>query len=144
MDKIANQIVDKWKEEIESIECESPVGKVTRIIESVYCFRMNKYYTGEGKIEYCYKVNFNFKDGLSSGKDNYDFSSWAIELSRYFTSKFGRGKTGYNQGEIEFKNELCDYMTYQGSRFIIQFYPLVIFERNERTKIEPIRNMMIR
>ena len=83
---------------------------------------MNKYYTGEGKIEYCYKVNFNFKDGLSSGKDNYDFSSWAIELSRYFTSKFGRGKTGYNQGEIEFKNELCDYMTYQGSRFIIQFH----------------------
>ena len=138
MDKIANQIVDKWKKEIESIECESPVGKVTRIIESVYCFRMNGYYTSEGKIEYCYKVNFNFKDGLSSGKDEYNYTSWAIELSRYFKSKFGKGNPGYNHGEIEFKNELCDYMTYQGYRFIIQFYPLPFLKEIREEKLNQL------
>ena len=138
MDKIANQIVDKWKEEIESIEFNSSIGKSTRIIESVNCFRMNRYYTGEEKIEYCYKVSFNFKDGISSGEPSIDFSSWAIELNRHFKYKFGEGKVGTNHGEIEFKNELCDYMTYQGYRFIIQFYPLSFLRELREEKLNQL------
>ena len=131
MDNIANQIVSNWKKEIESINSD-----ITRIVSSVDCFRMNRYYSGHPEIEYCYKVNFNFKDGFEHKK--IDFSSWAIELNRHFKSKFGQGKAGANHGEIVFKNEICDYMTYQGYRFIIQFYPAAFLQIIREEKLNQL------
>lgn len=63
MDDIANKIVNKWKEIIESYSIE---------IKSINCFRMNKFYQGYPEIEYCYKVNFDF--GINNYKGNIDFN----------------------------------------------------------------------
>jgi hypothetical protein len=72
-----------------------------------------------------WKANFNFKDGISDGVNTIVVPSmWEIELNKLFISKFGdKWKEGPNYGEFQFHNNLCDYMTYQKHRFIIQFYP---------------------
>ena len=61
MEEIAKQLANKWKEIIESIS----VDGYSRKVESIDFIRMTKYYTGYPDIEWCYKVNFNFHDGIS-------------------------------------------------------------------------------
>jgi hypothetical protein len=113
MEDIAQQIVNKWTKIIESYNVK---------IESTNLFRMNKYYKGYPDIEYCYKVNFNFEDGLRGY--TIEKRTW-IELEKNFVDMFG-GAFSINMNntdEIKFHNDKVEYMTYQGHRLIIQFYP---------------------
>ncbi len=161
MDEFAKQITDKWKEIIESII----VDGYSRKVESIDCFRMDKWYTGYPEIEFCYKVNFNFEDGISSSvysntTNPYDDNSkekWHKRLEDRFINMFydipersgpstgmmggteewwrlSRPRKGSNSGETKFENNKVDYMTNQGYRFIIQFYPqgFVSDFRNEK------------
>jgi len=84
---------------------------------------MNKYYEGYPDIEYCYKVTFNFDGALKGYTINE--RTW-IELKNNFIEMFGDTKPNvhYNfSEEIKFLNEKVEYMTNQGYRLIIQFYP---------------------
>ena len=131
MEQVAKQLTDKWKEIIESIS----VRGYTRKVESVDLFRMNAWY--HSISGYPYKVTFNFEDGISnsiysnvtnpyidSAKDK-----WHKELEDIFTNMFWNPsdevmpRAGSNSGETKFENSKVDYMTNQGYRFIIQFYP---------------------
>ena len=49
MEDVANKIVSKWKEIIESYSIK---------VESVSCFRMDKYYTGYPEINFNEKMVF--------------------------------------------------------------------------------------
>jgi hypothetical protein len=123
MEDVAEKIVSKWKEIIESYSIK---------IESVNLFRMNMHYTGYPDIEFCYKVNFDF--GLSP---DYGMTSWEKnkrdrlmkELELNFIDRFQpilvdtTIGTDYNRGETKFHNDKVDYFTNQGHRIIIQFYP---------------------
>jgi hypothetical protein len=113
-----DKIVNLWKKEIESID----VDGFSRVIESVNFFPMQSRYYPHSLA---WKANFNFKDGISDGVNTIVVPSmWEIELNKLFISKFGdKWKEGPNYGEFQFHNNLCDYMTYQKHRFIIQFYP---------------------
>ena len=139
MDEFVKQITDKWKEMIES----TTVSGYSRKVESVNCFRMDKYYTGYPEIEFCYKVTFNFPmfgyediDRTNKkSKSDTRVEKWHKRIEDRFTNMFwdpsdevmptpGRGgRTGSNSGETKFENSKVDYMTNQGYRFIIQFYP---------------------
>ena len=147
MDGFSKILTDKWKEIIESIN----VYGYSRKVQSVDLFRMNKYYTGYPEIEFCYKVTFNFEDGVSNSiysnttnpyidvtKDK-----WHKELEDKFTKMFWNTadevmpRPGSNSGETKFENSRVDYMTNQGYRFIVQFYPegFVSELRNEKLEI---------
>jgi hypothetical protein len=147
MEEIVKQITDKWKTLIES----TVVDGYSRKVESVDFFRMNKYYTGYPEIEFCYKVNFNFEDGISdsiySNTTNpyidvtkekwhkrledrflnifYDFPEISPKsgTEEWWKLNLNKPRPGYNSGETKFENSKVDYMTNQGYRFIIQFYP---------------------
>lgn len=124
MDDIVELIVDKWKKIIESYSIE---------VESVSCFRMNKYYKGYPEIEYCYKVSFDF--GLSDINEKENFCEknkkdrLMKELELNFIDRFQPvlvdTKTihDFNYGETKFHNNKVDYFTNQVHRIIIQFYP---------------------
>lgn len=123
MDKFVKQVTDKWKEMIES----TIVSGYSRKVESVNFFRMSRYYTGYPEIEFCYKVNFNFVDGISGYKptDNYDVKvKWHKIIEDRFTNMFWNPsdevmpRPGSNSGETKFENSKVDYMTNQGYRFI--------------------------
>ena len=124
MDEIVKQITDKWKEMIES----TVVSGYSRKVESVDFFRMNKYYTGYPEIEFCYKVTFNFEDGISYDQthSNPNRYEWHKKLEEIFTNMF-RGSNEIlptpDSDEVKFENSKVDYMTNQGYRFIVQFYP---------------------
>jgi hypothetical protein len=179
MEEIVKQITDKWKKVIESTN----VNGYSRKVESIDCFRMNKHYTGYPEIEFCYKVTFNFEDGISLGFRSFHHSvnqiqniysnnlrhatdnaishtnpsvfsdvsvfntvskeKWNKRLEDRFTNMFydfpeispksgteewwklnlNKPRPGSNSGETKFENSKVDYMTNQGYRFIIQFYP---------------------
>ena len=141
MDEFVKQITDKWKKMIES----TTVSGYSRKVESVNYFRMDKYYTGYPEIEFCYKVTFNFEDGISdsiySNTTNpyidVTKEKWHKRIEDRFTNMFWdpsdevmprassrrASRTGSNSGETKFENSKVDYMTNQGYRFIIQFYP---------------------
>ena len=136
MEQIAKQLTDKWKEIIESIT----VRGYKRKIESVDCFKMDKYYPGYPDV-ICYKVVFNFEDGISNSflttpKESIYVEEtkdkWYKELEDKFTKMFQVAllqlasdpiKRPYFDRETIFSNSKVDYMTNQGYRFIIQFYP---------------------
>lgn len=129
---IANKIVAKWKEIIESYSIE---------IKSISCFRMDRYYQGYPEIEYCYKVNFDF--GIDSG----DYTSGSKkrllkELERNFIDRFQPvlidPKTGYDYGETKFHNNKVDYFTNQGHRIIIQFYPQGFIDELREDKLNQL------
>lgn len=142
-DDLANRIVNQWKEEIESIDS---FGMRRKVDISMFDIKGNK----DGVP--CYKVNFNFSDGISGTeynlsnidwRDGFD-KDWSNKLNKIFFDKFyqkGINDTlhtfidnGYNSGETSFNNDKVDYMTYQGYRFIVQFYPLGFISeiRNEK------------
>ena len=144
MDEFIKQITDKWKEMIES----TVVSGYSRKVESVNCFKMDKYYTGYPEIEWCYKVTFNFEDGISNSvysnttnpyADN-NKDKWHKRIEDRFINMFWNPSDevmphpGSNSGETKFENSKVDYMTNQGSRLIIQFYPkgFVSDFRNEK------------
>jgi hypothetical protein len=133
MEEIVKQITDKWKEIIES----TVVSGYSRKVESVNCFRMDKYYTGYPEIEFCYKVTFNFpmfgyedidRTNKKSKSDS-RVEKWHKRIEDRFTNMFWdpsdevMPSKGSNSGETKFENSKVDYMTNQGYRFIIQFYP---------------------
>ena len=140
MDEFSKILTDKWKDIIESIN----VDGESRKVESVNYFRMDKYYTGYPEIEFCYKVTFNFEDGISNGQthSNANRYEWHKKLEEIFTNMFWNPsdevmpRAGSNSGETKFENSKVDYMTNQGYRFIIQFYPkgFVSEFRNEKLK----------
>ena len=138
MDEFSKILTDKWKDIIESIS----VDGESRKIESVNCFRMDKYYTGYPEIEWCYKVTFNFEDGISNGQthSNANRYEWHKKLEETFTKMFWDPSIEVmpmpDSDEIKFENSKVDYMTNQGYRFIIQFYPqgFVSEFRNEKLK----------
>ena len=125
MDEFSKILTDKWKDIIESIS----VDGESRKIESVNCFRMNKWYAGHPEIEFCYKVTFNFEDGISNGQthSNANRYEWHKKLEETFTKMFWDPSIEVmpmpDSDEIKFENSKVDYMTNQGYRFIIQFYP---------------------
>ena len=138
------EIVQLWKEEIESIN----IRGYTRKIESTNCFQMNQYYTGHPHLTDCYKVNFNFEDGitsynpcneimLQSGEIKKMKDDWHHELERLFTQKFGTPIESISD-EVRFENEICDYMTNQGYRFIIQFYVPGYLSKRREEKIKKL------
>lgn len=148
MERIANQLVDKWKRIIDSIE----VDGYSRKVESVDLFRMNKHYTGYPEIEFCYKVSFNFLDGISdsiySNTTNpyIDVAKekWHKELEDRFTKMFWNPDDeviptpGGMSGETKFENSRVDYMTNQGYRFIVQFYPGGFISELREEKLEKL------
>ena len=134
MDEFSKILTDKWKTIIESIV----VNGHSRKVESVNCFRMNKYYTGYPEIEFCYKVSFNFEDGISGGQTHSNppypesktpmgfFPLWHKKLEETFTKIFRDSNEVLptpDSDEVKFENSKVDYMTNQGYRFIVQFYP---------------------
>ena len=125
MDEFSKILTDKWKDIIESIS----VDGESRKIESVNCFRMDKWYAGYPEIEWCYKVTFNFEDGISNGQthSNANRYEWHKKLEETFTKMFWDPSIEVmpmpDSDEIKFENSKVDYMTNQGYRFIIQFYP---------------------
>jgi hypothetical protein len=142
MEQIAKQLTDKWKEIIESIS----VRGYTRRIGSVNFFKMDNHYPGYPDV-LCYKVNFNFEDNTIGSNHQSIYSNttnpyiddskekWNKELKDIFTNMFWNRvyyqssdevmpRAGSNSGETIFANNKVDYMTNQGYRFIIQFYPL--------------------
>ena len=139
MDEFSKILTDKWKDIIESIN----VDGESRKVESVNCFRMDKYYTGYPEIEFCYKVTFNFEDGISNGQthSNANRYEWHKKLEEIFTKMFWNPSIEVmpmsDSDEIKFENSKVDYMTNQGYRFIIQFYPqgFVSEFRNEKLEL---------
>jgi hypothetical protein len=113
-----SKIINIWRDEIENIN----VNGINRKVSSIDFFPMKSKYYPHSEA---WKVNFNFKDGISSGNESIkNYGMWEIELNKHFILKFGdKYKEGPNSGELQFNNSLCEYMTYQGYRFIIQFYP---------------------
>lgn len=148
MDKLAEQISEKWKTIIES----TIVGGYSRKVESVNCFRMDKYYTGYPEIEFCYKVTFNFEDGISSSIYSNTTNpyiddvkeKWHKRLEDRFTNMFWNPsdevmpRAGSNSGETKFENSKVDYMTNQGYRFIVQFYPVEFLSEFRQEKLESL------
>ena len=125
MDEFSKILTDKWKTIIESIV----VNGYSRKVESVDCFRMGKYYTGYPQIDFCHKATFNFEDGISNGQthSNPNRYEWHKKLEETFTKMFWDPSIEVmpmpDSDEIKFENSKVDYMTNQGYRFIIQFYP---------------------
>ena len=140
MDEFVKQITDKWKEMIES----TTVSGYSRKVESVNYFRMDKYYTGYPEIEFCYKVTFNFEDGISNGQthSNANRYEWHKKLEETFTKMFWNPSIEVmpmsDSDEIKFENSKVDYMTNQGYRFIIQFYPQGFVPEFRNEKLESL------
>jgi hypothetical protein len=139
MDKFAEQISEKWKTIIES----TIVGGYSRKVESVNCFRMDKYYTGYPEIEFCYKVTFNFEDGISGGQthSNPNRYEWHKKLEETFTKMFSDSNKVLptpDSDEVKFENSKVDYMTNQGYRFIVQFYPVEFLSEFREEKLKEL------
>ena len=140
MDEFSKILTDKWKDIIESIS----VDGESRKIESVNCFRMNKWYAGYPEIEFCYKVTFNFEDGISNGQthSNANRYEWHKKLEETFTKMFWDPSIEVmpmpDSDEIKFENSKVDYMTNQGYRFIIQFYPGGFLPEFRNEKLESL------
>lgn len=130
---IAETIVNKWKTIIESIEVDGYRNK----IESVEFFRMDKHYEGYPAIEYCYKVVYDFglEDNITTHRNRELKKTWLTELSKTFLNifsddnfiKLNKEELNLkikNWDEVTFNNDKVEYMTNQGYRFIVQFYPL--------------------
>jgi hypothetical protein len=151
----AYKIVQIWKEEIESIN----IRGYQRKIESVDCFQMSKYYTGEEILTDCWKVSFNFSDGLTSNEVYLDDRTctlvksaarldleWSNSLEQTFIQRFGevisKDDNGvlFHAGTFVFHNEICDYMTNQGYRFIIQFYLPGVLSKLRQEKLNQLIN----
>jgi hypothetical protein len=143
MEDVANKIVSKWKEIIESYSIK---------VESVSCFRMNKYYTGYPEIEYCYKVNFDFGLNADYGMDYWEKNKRARlmkELELNFIDRFQPqlvdttiGNDSHsdwsNRDETKFHNDKVDYFTNQGHRIIIQFYPQGFIDELREDKLNQL------
>ena len=140
MDNVADKIVSKWREIIESYSIK---------VESVHCFRMHKYYAGYPQIEYCYKVNFDF--GLVDQNDNTrhhpKHQRLMKELEQNFIDRFQPVldtttdrdySTFSNHGETKFHNDKVDYFTNQGHRIIIQFYPQGFIDELRNDKLNKL------
>jgi hypothetical protein len=140
MDEFSKILTDKWKDIIESIS----VDGESRKIESVNCFRMNKWYAGYPEIEFCYKATFNFEDGISNGQthSNANRYEWHKKLEETFTKMFWDPSIEVmpmpDSDEIKFENSKVDYMTNQGYRFIIQFYPGGFISEFRNEKLESL------
>ncbi len=139
MDEFSKILTDKWKTIIESIV----VNGHSRKVESVDCFRMDKYYHGYPQIEFCYKVNFNFEDGISSGQthSNPNRYEWHKELESIFTKIFRDSNEVLpmpDSDEVKFENSKVEYMVNQGYRFIVQFYPQGFLSEFRQEKLESI------
>ncbi len=139
MDEFSKILIDRWKTIIESIV----VNGHSRKVESVDCFRMDKYYHGYPQIEFCYKVNFNFEDGISSGQthSNPNRYEWYKKLEEIFTKIFRDSNEDLptpDSDEVKFENSKVDYMTNQGYRFIVQFYPQGFLSEFRQEKLESI------
>ena len=136
MDEFSKILTDKWKDIIESIS----VDGESRKIESVNCFRMNGY----PEIEFCYKATFNFEDGISNGQthSNANRYEWHKKLEETFTKMFWDPSIEVmpmpDSDEIKFENSKVDYMTNQGYRFIIQFYPGGFISEFRNEKLESL------
>jgi hypothetical protein len=141
MDEFSKILTDRWKEIIESIN----VNGHSRKVESVNICRMNKYYNRYPEIEFCYKVTFDFEDGISSGdthpRYNVDRRGWDRELDETFAKMF---KDSNNilldpwANEIRFENSKVDYMANQGHRLIVQFYPLGFLSEFRQEKLKEL------
>lgn len=135
MDDIAQRIVNKWKEIIESYSIP---------VESIDLFRMDKYYKGYPEIEYCYKVNFSFNDGLFESNVYKKDKRLLDELVKNFSDRFEpilvdkNIGMDYNYGETKFHNNKVDYMTNQGHRLIIQFYPQGFIDELREDKLNQL------
>lgn len=139
MDEFSKILTDKWKKIIESIV----VNGHSRKVESVNCFRMNKYYHGYPQIEFCYKVTFNFEDAISSGQTHSDPNryEWHKELESIFTKMFNDSNEVLpmpDSDEVKFENSKVEYMVNQGYRFIVQFYPQGFLSEFRQEKLESI------
>ena len=139
MDEFSKILTDKWKDIIESIN----VDGESRKVESVNYFRMDKYYTGYPEIEFCYKVTFNFEDGISNDQthSNVNRYEWHKKLEETFTKMFWNPSEVMpmsDSDEIKFENSKVDYMTNQGYRFIIQFYPQGFLPEFRNEKLESL------
>ena len=162
MEEIAKQLANKWKEIIESIS----VDGYSRKVESTDCIRMTKFYTGYPEIEWCYKVIFNFHDGISyielrTQREDIILenkkSRWHEKLQKSFTEMFWEPATevmpeipktsnmyyqmnvlALGAGEVKFENSRVDYMTDQGYRFIIQFYPAGFLSSIRNSKLKEL------
>ena len=139
MDEFSKILTDKWKTIIESIV----VNGHSRKVESVDFFRMDKYYHGYLEIEFCYKVTFNFEDGISSGQthSNPNRYEWHKKLEETFTKIF-RDSNEFlptpDSDEVKFENSKVDYMVNQGYRFIVQFYPVEFLSEFRQEKLESL------
>jgi hypothetical protein len=156
MEDLVNELIDRWQKIIESIE----VDGYTKPVESRQCFRMNKYYDKEDVIKWCYKVNYNFPMFGHRGRlghinqelkpsDDKRVDQWHIELEKAFLKLFcdseceatpqSNDAYGYTRsGETKFFNNKVDYMSDQGYRFIIQFYPEGFIPMIRSEKLEAI------
>ena len=130
MIEVVNYIINSWKELIENLEANG----FNKKIESTHFFKMDKYYTGYPHIKDCYKVTFDF--GLDCGNkvgDEHTIEiskreTWNSSIESLFTNLFT------DDINIIITNTKIDYITIQGGRIIIQFYPKGFIEdiRNEK------------
>jgi hypothetical protein len=147
MEDFVKQLTDDWKTTIESIDVDGHSKK----IESIYFFRMDKYYTGYPDIEHCYKVTFTFTSAKFA--DPYfdrrvdqptPNQKWHLELKKTFTKILGKPNRPLSgehlswSDQIHFKNDRTDYMRDQGYRFIVQFYPKTFLTLYRDQKLETL------
>lgn len=139
----AKEISLIWKKEIESVN----IRGYSRKVESVNCFKMEKYYTGEGVLTDCFKVVFYFKDGISQNPCNEiylnqnEIDEWNRTLEAHFILKFGNGDFARDRSRyFKFENHICDYFQNQGYRFIIQFYLPGVISKLRQEKLNQLLN----
>ena len=134
--KFIKLLVGEWRDIIESIE----VVGYRRKVDSVVIIKVERVIDTfhSEKSEDCYKVVYDF--GLSD--PNYVEvrpSGWGIKLEEVFRgimssdgvrtedSEYGDIlyiNTFRNEKSVRDTSDKCDYFVDQGSRFIIQFYPI--------------------
>jgi hypothetical protein len=96
-------------------------------------------------------VSFNFSDGFTSNpcREVYlddRLLEWGNNLEQTFIQRFGevisKDDNGvlFHTGTFVFHNEICDYMTNQGYRFIIQFYLPGVLSKLRQEKLNQLIN----
>ena len=140
-----DEIINNWKYEIENLNTN---GFSRKVFSTDFFPMQSRYYPHS----LAWKVNFNFEDDISNSiysnttnpYSDVAKEKWHKELEDRFTKMFWSPADevmptrGGMSGETKFENSRVDYMTNQGYRFIIQFYPEGFLSMLREEKLEAI------
>lgn len=124
IDNIRYELVNRFR----SIVDETFHNGFTIVISDINCFRMEKYYYGYPDKKWCYKMNINFEFCKTNSSEFPGTRSQSRDICMNriydkFIDLFGKDYYVENGDQYTYNNELLEYITFQYSRIIIQFYP---------------------